>query len=125
MQTTQTGSPKVKKVTSTQPKKRGRPVGSKKMDKLNKINSEISKSTHKLLALYPAKEYLERELPDSEATVEQVNKYKAQGYKEGVEATDRLKGDMFLMFVVILLGTVVAMILSTPTIISMFDACTQ
>lgn len=41
------------------PKKRGRPAGSKKMDKLEKINSKIRKSTHELIALYPAKEYLE------------------------------------------------------------------
>lgn len=41
------------------PKKRGRPVGSKKMDKLDKINSKIRKNAHELLALYPVKEYLE------------------------------------------------------------------
>lgn len=142
MQTTQTGSPKVKKVTSTT-KKRGRPVGSKKVKhqipsyELVKIMSddEIDKMLNSKKALEKEKKFLDdyyrwelhedEAIPDSEATVEQVNKYKAQGYKEGVEATDRLKGDMFLMFVVILLGTVVAMILSTPTIISMFDACTQ
>ena len=141
MQTTQTGSPKVKKVTSTQPKKRGRPVGSKKkkncgicekpfgnFDSIGRYcgvdcHSDCYPDLGSLSHFYPSS--LSDELPDSEATVEQVNKYKAQGYKEGVEATDRLKGDMFLMFVVILLGTVVAMILSTPTIISMFDACTQ
>lgn len=140
MQTTSTGSPKVKKVTSTT-KKRGRPVGSKKVKhqipSLVKIMSddEIDKMLNSKKALEKEKKFLDdyyrwelhedEAIPDSEATVEQVNKYKAQGYKEGVEATDRLKGDMFLMFVVILLGTVVAMILSTPTIISMFDACVQ
>lgn len=146
IKTTNTGSPKVKKVTSTT-KKRGRPVGSKKVKhqipSLVKIMSDdelemfylIDKMLNSKKALEKEKKFLDdyyrwelhedEAIPDSEATVEQVNKYKAQGYKEGVEATDRLKGDMFLMFVVILLGTVVAMILSTPTIISMFDACTQ
>ncbi len=124
MQTTQTGSPKVKKVISTQPKKRGRPVGSKKMDKLNKINSEISKSTHKLLALYPAKEYLERELPDSEATVEQLNSLRRYNSLDGFESTPEISKWKLFCFVV-LMGLVAGIILITPTIISMFDICTQ
>lgn len=121
MKTTNTTSPKVSKVTST--KKRGRPVGSKKMDKLNKINSKISKNTHELLALYPAKKYLERELPDSEATAEQVKDWGRFKSIHGIpeEPINSWK----YACIAIILGIVAAMILSTPTIISLFDACVQ
>ena len=92
IKTTNTGSPKVKKVTSTQPKKRGRPVGSKKVKhqipSLVKIMSddEIDKMLNSKKALEKEKKFLDdyyrwelhedEAIPDSEATVEIVNKYK-------------------------------------------------
>lgn len=46
----------------TQTKKRGRPVGSK--TKLQKIESDVSKKTHELLSLIPARDYLRNQERD-------------------------------------------------------------
>ena len=86
----------------TSTKKRGRPLGSKKA----KVTDWD-------------KQWQEFELPDSEATVEQVrNAGKWLGLEE-----PKINYWKYAC-VAILLGIVTAMIFSTPIIISMFDACT-
>ncbi len=141
IKTTNTGSPKVKKVTSTT-KKRGRPVGSKKVKhqipsyELVKIMSddEIDKMLNSKKALEKEKKFLDdyyrwelhedEAIPDSEDTVEQLNSLRRYNSLDGFESTPEISKWKLFCFVV-LMGLVAGIILSTPTIISMFDACTQ
>ncbi len=145
IKTTNTGSPKVKKVTSTT-KKRGRPVGSKKVKhqipSLVKIMSDdelemfylIDKMLNSKKALEKEKKFLDdyyrwelhedEAIPDSEDTVEQLNSLRRYNSLDGFESTPEISKWKLFCFVV-LMGLVAGIILSTPTIISMFDACTQ
>lgn len=93
----------VSKITST--KKRGRPVGSKKA----KVNDTS----------FWDKQWQEFEIPDAEATVNQIKTY--DRFTWGEEPINYWK----YACIAILLGIVTAMIFSTPTIIRLFDACVQ
>lgn len=186
MKTTSTGSPKVKKVTSTQPKKRGRPVGSKKSTggehsyltpgsiNASKFSLSVGNAPVKTWERGPetgeqtgsktkkVKEGWEKEwdkfntiklrsneLPDSEATVEQVKSWvkiedingKIKVGTKGYTKLDRLDIDLVdgvlqlkgktptnywkYACVAILLGIVTAMILSTPLFVKLAEVCSQ
>lgn len=119
MQTTSTGSPKVKKVTSTQPKKRGRPVGSKtikkvqkSLEEMNTSQKEIANNVYKVHADNWQKQW--DAIPDSEATVEQVKDWGRynhdwqEGFDKGtVTGYESAQSDMKLANKITLVLTVV------------------
>jgi hypothetical protein len=109
---------------TTQPKKRGRPVGSKTRSaiKLNDKPFMFSEKQQKIFAK-KVKEVYDLDTPDSQATAQQVkdwSRFKPQG-----EINEEPINYWKYGFIAIFMGMLIVMILSTPPIIKLAEICSK